>query len=150
MHRPIRFIVLALLLIAVAWPGAATAKSKSDLGERLVNRYLSRLQHHDVQGLKEFLSPAFQLQRADGSRVTKSEYLSNLPTLNGYTIRDLRQTKTKNVLVATYQLASDLVVDGVPFESGFEPRLATFVHGKEGWRIVSYANFASPQIPTNP
>lgn len=150
MHRPIRFIALALLLMAVAWPSAASAKSKSGLGERLVNRYLSRLQHHDVQGLKEFLSPAFQLQRADGSRVTKSEYLSNLPTLTGYTISNLRQTKAKNVLVATYQLAADLVVNGVPIQPGYEPRIATFVDGKKRWQLVSYANFASPQIPTNP
>ena len=150
MRHPIRFIVLALLLIAVAWPGAAPAESSSDLGERLVNRFLSRLQDHDVQGLKKFLSPAFQLQRADGSRVTKSEYLSDLPTLNSYTIRDLRQTKTKDVLVATFQERADLVVDGVQFQHGFQPRLATFVHGKERWRLISYANFATPQTPTNP
>ena len=150
MRRPLRFIVLALLVMAVAWPGAATAKSNSDLGERLVNRFLSRNQHHDIQGLKKFLSPAWQLQRADGSRVTKSEFLSDPPTLNGYTIKDLRQTKKKTVLVATFLLKSDLVVNGVPYETGFEPRLATFVHDKKRWRFVSYANFASPQTPTNP
>lgn len=150
MRRPIRFIVLALLLIAVAWPSAATAKSKSGLGERLVNRYLSLVQNHDVGGLKKFLSPAFQLQRADGSRVTKSEFLSDLPTLNSYTIRDLRQTKAKKVLVASYQEAADLVVDGVPYQHGYQPRLATFVHGKKSWQIVSYGNFASPQTPASP
>jgi hypothetical protein len=150
MRRPLRFIVFALLLTALVWPSAATAKSKNGLGEQLVNRYLSQLQHHDVQGLKKFLSPAFQLQRADGTRVTKSEYLSDLPTLNSYTISNLRQTKAKNVLVATYQLASDLVVDGVPYQPGYQPRLATFVHGKKSWQLVSYANFASPQTPANP
>ena len=150
MRRPIRYIVLALLLLAVAWPSAATAKSKGPLGEQLVNRYLSRLQHHDVQGLKEFLSPAFQLQRADGSRLTKAEYLSDLPTLNGYTIRDLRQTKKKDVLVASFQVASELIVNGVKYQEGYSPRLATFVHGKKAWQIVSYAVFALPQTPTNP
>ena len=150
MRRPIRFIVLALLLMAVALPSAATAKSKGPLGEQLVNRYLSRLQHHDVRGLKEILSPAFQLQRADGSRLTKSQYLSDLPTLTGYAIRDLRQTKKKNVLVATFQIASDLVVDGVKYQEAYSPRLATFVHGKKAWQMVSYAVFALPQTPTNP
>ena len=150
MRRPLRFIVLALLLMAVAWPSAATAESKSGLGEQLVNRYLSRLQHRDIQGLKEIISPAFQLQRANGSRLTKSEYLADLPMLNAYTIRDLRQTRKKEVLVASFQLASDLVVDGVKYQEGFAPRLATFVHGKKGWQIVSYAVFALPQSPTNP
>jgi hypothetical protein len=150
MRRPIRSILLALLLMAVALPSAATAKSKGPLGEQLVNRYLSRLQHRDIQGLKEILSPAFQLQRADGSRLTKSEYLSDLPTLTGYAIRDLRQTKKKNVLVTTFQIASDLVVDGVKYQEGYSPRLATFVHGKKAWQMVSYAVFALPQTPTNP
>lgn len=150
MRRPIRSIVLALLLMAVALPSAATAKSKGPLGEQLVNRYLSRLQHRDIQGLKEIISPAFQLQRADGSRLTKSEYFADLPQLNGYTIRDLRQTRKKDVLVASFQLASDLVVDGVKYQEGYAPRLATFVHGKKAWQMVSYAVFALPQTPTNP
>lgn len=97
--RPIRFVVLALLLMAVAWPCAATAK---------------------------------------------------IPTLNGYTMRDFRQTKKGEVLVTPFQLSSDLLVDGVRYQEGYGPRIATFVHGSKGWQIVSYAVFALPQTRNNP
>ena len=91
MLRRFNWVGLALVVV-VATVGvtaasiAATqrpAARSSGLGARLVNRFFSELKRHDVAGLRRFLSPAFQIQRADGSRVTKKQYLHNLPNVNG-------------------------------------------------------------------
>lgn len=115
------------------------------LGTSLVNRYLSALQHHDVAALRAFLSPAWQLQRADGSRETKASFLGNLSTLRSYKLRDVRTTGTANVVVVTMEAESDVVVNGKPYRMGYAPRLATFLPDGKDWQMTSFANFNTPR-----
>lgn len=59
-----------------------TSKRLDELGKRLTNKYYAPLQSKDIRGLEESLSPAFQLQRANGTGADRSGYLADLPTVS--------------------------------------------------------------------
>jgi hypothetical protein len=134
---------LSATAVSIAATQRADAPSRG-LGHRLVNRFFSELKHHDVAGLRRFLSPAFQLQRADGSRLKKKQYLHNLPDVISYRLRDFRVTSTRGALVVTYQAAAKEIINGKKFKAGFAPRLSVFSRGAHGWQLVGHANFNTP------
>jgi len=107
----------------------------------LVNRFFNLIEHSDVKGLQRFLSPAFQLERADGSGGTKAEYLANLPTITKFSISDLAATQTDSVLVVRYQATIEGIVNGKPATPGPAPRLSVFSRSGKEWRLVAHANF---------
>src|SRR5947209_4942788 len=139
-------VVVATLGVTAASIAATQrpAARSSGLGARLVNRFFSELKRHDVAGLRRFLSPAFQIQRADGSRVTKKQYLHNLPNVLSYKLRDLRTTSTRTAVTVTYQAATKEMTNGKVSKSGFAPRLSVFFLGARGWQLVGHANFNPP------
>jgi hypothetical protein len=103
------------------------------------------VQRKDVADLRVFVSPAFQVQRADGAGQNKTELLRNLPDLRSYKLRSLRVTRDANVLVVTFQAATNEIINGQPLRIGYSPRLATFIRGAKDWRITAYANFNTPR-----
>jgi len=125
-------------------PASASASTRT-LGSALVHRFLALVKDHDAARLGTFLSPAFQIQRADGSRADRNAYLAALPTVKSYRVRGLRATRNGDIVVATYEVASNQIVNGKPFKAGFAPRISTFQRAAGGWQIVSHANFNTPQ-----
>src|SRR5207248_1737709 len=119
--------------------------STATLGNALVHRFLALVKAQDAPRLRVFLSPAFQIQRADGSRTGKETYLKTLPTIRSYRVRGLSATRSGDIVVATYQVASNQIVDGKPYKAGFAPRISTFQRTAAGWQIVSHANFNTPK-----
>ena len=147
MSRSVRSlaVVLALTVCSLCAPIASVAATnRTVLGSRLVNRFITEVERRDVRGLRKFLSPSFQIQRADGSRRTKGPYLRNLPTILSYKLRDLFVTSHRGVLVATYQVAANQVVEGKKLSSGYQPRISVFVLSPRGWQVVAWANFNTP------
>jgi hypothetical protein len=107
----------------------------------LVTRFFNLVERDDVKGLRRFLSPAFQLERADGSGTSKAEYLANLPTITKFSISDLAATQTGSVLIVRYQATIEGVVNGRPATPGPAPRLSVFSRTGKTWRLVAHANF---------
>ncbi len=107
----------------------------------LVNRFFVLIEHKDVKGLEALLSPAFQLERADGSGGTRAQYLANLPTINSFTIATLTASQTGSVLVVTYQATIQGTVNGKPATPGPAPRLSVFTWNGKTWQLVAHANF---------
>jgi uncharacterized protein DUF4440 len=107
----------------------------------LVTHFFELLKNNDHQGLIDFVSPAFVLQRADGSSADKAEFLDRHAAVAEYTISSLSATLTGDVLVARYM--ADVVgdVDGRPYTPGPEPRLSVFVWNGSAWQLVAHANF---------
>jgi Domain of unknown function (DUF4440) len=136
--------VLGVMLVAAPAVGAP-ASGRAALGNKLVVRFFDDVRDHRVADLRKFLSPAFQIQRADGSRMRKAEYLRSLPTIRSYKMRSLRVTAAGDVLVATYEVAADQVIGGREFKTGYAPRISTFLHSAGGWQIVAHANFNTPK-----
>ena len=135
---------------ALAAPSAAPADAdvNTQKGTTLVEKYLDLLVDGDVDGLAKFLSPAFQIQRADGSYVNREEYLDDPAKVESYEIENLRATKAGNVYVVRYDLVADVTIDGVKQSGDPAPRLSVFVKGKKGWQIAAHANFNVPEEAT--
>jgi hypothetical protein len=107
----------------------------------LVNRFFTLIQKHDVAGLKRFLSPAFQLERADGSGSAKADYLAHLPTVQSFAISNLSAGQSGSVLVVRYLASATGLVNGKPYTPGLAPRLSVFAWNGSAWQITAHANF---------
>src|SRR5262249_2857546 len=101
-------IACALAVAAVLVP-AASAKpapvyaNPTAAAKPLVLRFFTLIQRKDVAGLAAFLSPAFQVQRADGTSSGKADYLKNLPDVKTFVISNLFATQAGGTLVVRYQ-----------------------------------------------
>ncbi len=145
--RVLLFVGLLLITFGctqAADSAASPAPSLADptaAAQPLVNRFFDLLHDNDVPGLQGFLSPAFQVARADGSGAAKAEYLTKLATVNSYTITNLTATQDGNVLVARYLATVEGLVDGKPYTPGPAPRLSVFVWNGSDWLLAGHSNF---------
>jgi hypothetical protein len=139
--------VLALVLAPGASGTLPTGKPAPRLAdptgtaEQLVNRFFVLLAHKDRRGLQQFLSPGFQVQRADGSGAEKKEYLANLATIDQFQITGVRATQASGTLVVRYLAKVEGVVNGKPYKPGPAPRLSVFAWAGKHWQLVAHANF---------
>jgi hypothetical protein len=150
--RRVRYLAVVLASLALVLASGASAtratsrpaprlSSPTATAKRLVNRFFVLLVHKDRAGLQGFLSPAFQVQRADGSGADKKEYLANLPTVTKFHITKLRATQAGATLVARYLAQVDGVVNGKPYTPGPAPRLSAFAWNGKRWQLAAHANF---------
>jgi hypothetical protein len=107
----------------------------------LVTRFFNLVEHHDTKGLGQFLSPGFQIERADGSGGTKAPYVANLPTITSFSISNVTATQTGSVLVVRYLATIQGVVNGKTATPGPAPRLSVFVRNGKTWTLIAHANF---------
>ena len=149
-------VLVGMLLVVIAaagvgyWAGArapdgSTAPVLADptvTGQGLADTYFKLLQAKDTAGLQQFLSPSFQLLRADGSSNGKADYLAgNLPTIQSYALSRITATQDGGLLVARYTATVTGIANGKPYSPGPAPRLSTFVWSSGAWRLASHANF---------
>ncbi len=138
---------LALALIPTGSTTLAAGRTAPQLADpaptakRLVIRFFVLVAHKDRPGLERFLSPAFQVQRADGSGSGRSQYLANLPSVTKFFLSQLTVTQTDGVLVARYRARVEGLVNGKPYTPGFAPRLSVFSWSGTRWQLVAHANF---------
>jgi hypothetical protein len=140
-------LTLALMFASGASGKAATNKPAPRLANptrtagRLVNEFFTLLAHKDRAALQRFLSPAFQVQRADGSSAEKPEYLANLATINTFQLTKVRGTQAGATLVVRYLATVEGVVNGKPYKPGPAPRLSVFAWSGNRWQLAAHANF---------
>jgi hypothetical protein len=152
---PMRARLLVALTVSILVAGCATAASPaagpgasppalSDptaTGKELVTRFFDLLHAQDVAGLRDFLSPGFQIERADGTGTTRDDYLTKLPTVNTYQLSELSGTQAGSVLVVRYLATVEGLVNGKPYTPGPAPRLSVFVWNGSAWQLAAHANF---------
>jgi hypothetical protein len=114
------------------------------LGARLVNGFWTGLATGNHRAIAALISPAFQIQRADGSTARRDEYLMRLATIRSFEISNLVATYASGTLVVRYDVATDEVIGGVEFQRSQLPRLSTFTWSGTRWRMTSHANFNRP------
>src|SRR6266496_2126409 len=136
-------IACAVALAAVGLAGAGSptrpAPQYADAtagAKPLVIHFFLLLEKKDVAGLEQFLSPAFQVQRADGSYSDKTAYLAKLPVVNRFWLSNLAATQAGPVLVVRYLARAEGVVNGKPYTPGPAPRLSTFVWNGARWQLA--------------
>jgi hypothetical protein len=139
---------LALVVFMAAPAAAASAPKLKDpdaTGEKLATKFLTLLQNKDTKGLAAFLDPSWQLQRADGTGATKSEYLANPATVTAFKIGpELTAVQAGDVLTVRWQLEANTQIDGTQYRTTEAPRLSVFRWDGRQWRMVSHANFNVP------
>jgi hypothetical protein len=129
---------------AVAAPGAPAGTVDTAQGTRLVERFFDLLKNGDAAGLEKFLSPAFQLQGADGGFLTKEEFVAKPSKVQSYQLSTVRVTRSGRVIVVRYDIAAVVTINGVPQSRAPAPRLSVFADGKKGWQLIAHANFNVP------
>jgi hypothetical protein len=123
--------------------GASSSQTDQVLAARLVNRFFQILHDKDAAALATFLSPAFQLERPDGTGVNKVQYLSSPAKVDVYEISDLFGTRAGDVVVARYWVTASETINGQTFTKDPAPRLSAFKkNAKSGnWQLIAHANF---------
>lgn len=131
---------------APAKPAASAPKvaNPNAEGKRQATKFLSLLTGKATPALRDFLSPAFLLQRADGTYATKAQYLKAVTNITHFTITDVKATIQGSTLVARYTATAEQVVEGKAYKKDPAPRLSTFVWAGGAWRLISHANFNTP------
>lgn len=148
---PILFVLAALALPASALGAPPTPSATAErtaqndrLAQRLSARFFTLLKTENARGLDAFLSPAFQLQRADGSSANKRQYLRNPAKVESFRISRVVGTRSGDTLVARYWVVTSETIDGQVYAKAAVPRLSTFQLTKRGWRLIAHANFNAP------
>ena len=108
------------------------------------------LQQHDTKELQDFMSPAFNIQRADGTGFSKAAYLKSLPNIQSFTISNLHASQSQRVITARYLVDAAGQVGGKSYSPGPAPRISTFTWSGCQWQIASHANFNALTAPPAP
>jgi hypothetical protein len=151
------FAVLACSLVAVALLAACGSSDADDKAvdpaaqtapQQLTDRELASeffrvLEDKDMDELDAFLSPAFQLQRTDGSYVKKAEYLKNPSVVDTFELLDVSGTRYGNTRVIRFVARTSAIINGKQTVNEPSPRLATYVWNGKRWQVVSYANYVA-------
>jgi ketosteroid isomerase-like protein len=133
-------VAAVLVPVASAKP-APTFANPTAAAQPLVQRFFSLIQRKDVAGLATFLSPAFQVVRADGTSSGKADYLKNLPDVKTFVISSLFATQTGGALVVRYRAQVTGTVNGKPYTPGPAPRLSVFTWNGRQWQLAAHSNF---------
>ena len=141
-------MLLALLLVALAGCSGTASSPAPSLADpnatatTLVTRYFELLKAKDTTGLGDFLAPAFQLQRADGSGATKAEFIANgLPSIDSYTLADVAATQGAGTLVVRYTALVSGTTNGKAYTNAPAPRFSVFSWDNGTWRLIAHGNF---------
>ena len=140
-HLCVLAVVAALVLVAVPAAGASQAATPEETARPLVVKFFKLVRDRDVAGLVTFLSPAFQVQRADGSGAGKAEYLDRLPIVRKFTLANLKATRAGATLVVRYLATVEGLVNGKPYTPGPAPRMSVFHWTGKRWQLAAHANF---------
>jgi hypothetical protein len=113
-------------------------------GRELAQRFLDILARRDPRAaLEEFLSPSFQLQRANGTFADREEYLDAPAVVGRATIltEGFRAYQDGSVLTVRFTVDIEETVSGQAGQVRRADRLAVFRRGADGWKVVAWANF---------
>lgn len=141
---------LAALLLATtattaqAAPPSSPAMAKRGASDAVLATELLRInQAGDGVALRRLLSPGFVIQRADGTFMTRAEYLQRPSQVESFELADVVGTRSGRVRVVRYTLTATIEIDGRPIGQEPVPRLSTYVWQGGAWRLVAHANFAA-------
>jgi hypothetical protein len=136
-----------------AAPAASAAPTLADPvaeGQRLADGFFAALQSGDPAAVSATMAPEARIARANGDVVVRDDYLTKLPVIAEYSIDKADANQHGDVLVVTYHVIVDEVIDGVQQPTKEAPRLTVFQWQDGAWKLVAHANFGAINSPTNP
>lgn len=134
--------------VAVPSASATVSETTVTLAEDGADTFFSLLLRDDTEGLAEFLSPGFQIARADGSTADKEAYLQNPADVGAYRLTDFFVTEAGDALVARYLVTATERIDTQLYSSDPRQRLSVFVRDGDTVTLLAHANLNTPENPT--
>ncbi len=151
---------LALIVCAAALPALVTGCGSSD-GEtasadqtpdqqarELLTNFWTQVKEADTSGLETTLDPSWQLARADGTHLSRSEYIDEVGKgeidIVNFRFDQISATRSESSIVVRYITTADYTLDGKKYKGTPAPYLGTFIFQDERWQMTSQANFNVP------
>lgn len=130
---------------AASSPASAEAVQAAERG---ADEFFSLLLRDDVEGLDEFLLPAFQIARADGSTADKTAYLADPADVGAYQLSDFYVTTSQDLIIARYTVTASERIDNQLYTSDPRQRLSVFVADGDDVGLLAHANLNTPDNPS--
>lgn len=140
---------IGALVTAGAALGASTTPAPAKLSNptktcaQLTARFQRYLGPGQDAKLAKFVSPAFVIERNDGTTGSWPTYLKDHPVFTGWNISIELARYSQPVLVCVATTSTTQLVNGAPVVSTPTENLSTYAWQRGAWRITSYARFNS-------
>lgn len=119
-------------------------------GRELAQRFLDILGNPTPAPLlEEFLSPAFQLQRSNGTFANKEEYVDQPASVSRFTILDegFRAYQEGPTVTVRFRVTIEEEINGEQLRATEADRLGVFIRTSAGWQLLAWSNF-NPVTPS--
>ena len=132
-----------LLFVLFAFPVLAFCSAPKE--NRLLYRLWNDMKTANMYDLGKFTSNNFQSAHTDGAR-NKTQELQLIANLNmtGYTLSNIKHTKTHNTLIFTYVATTTETINDIIITSSSE-RLSVFQKHDGKWFWIAHASLVSLQ-----
>ena len=111
-------------------------------GEKLIIELFEKIKKQQWDDIDKLIHPAFQSVHQDGSR-NKEEEITTLKGLHmgEYYLSDFKMTQEQSLMVVTYTVRAQELIDGKHTLTKPSQRLSVFVKSRGRWRWLAHANF---------
>lgn len=115
---------------------------RQSIGEKLVMELYADIKTHNWDRLENMIHPAFQSVHEDGAR-NKDEEMQLLKGLHlgEYTLSDFNITMSESILIVSYTVTAQELIDGKLTLPHSSYRLSVFHKMDERWKWVAHASF---------
>lgn len=155
MKRVTTLIALAAVAAGlVAGCGSSSGETSSadqtpdQQAKELLTTFWSQVTDAKTADLENTLDPSWQLARADGTHLSRSEYIKEVGSgqidIVNFEFNQIDATRSPSSLVVRYITTADYTLEGKEYKGTPAPYLATFIFEDERWQMTSQANFNVP------
>jgi hypothetical protein len=143
---------LAVLLLAGCGPSSGDVPSEEQAPDQqasqLLTDFWTAVKDADTGTLEQSLSPSWQLARADGTYLSRKQYIEEIGQgeidIVNFNFDEVSATRSGNSLVVRYITTADYTLEGKKYKGAPAPYLGTFVYQDDRWQMASQANFNVP------
>jgi len=127
---------------------ASADQTPDQQAKELLTTFWNQVTNADTSGLEETLDPSWQLARADGTHMSRSEYIKEVGNgeidIVDFDFDQIDATRSNSSLVVRYITTADYTLEGKKYKGTPAPYLGTFIFEDERWQMTSQANFNVP------
>ena len=127
---------------------ATTDQSADEQAKSLLTAFWNQVTDAQTSALEKTLDQSWQLARADGTHLSRSEYIKEVGSgqidIVNFKFNQISATRSPSSLVVRYITTADYTLEGKKYKGTPAPYLATFIFQDERWQMTSQANFNVP------
>lgn len=127
---------------------ASADQTPNQQARELLTNFWTQVKDADTSGLETTLDPSWQLARADGTHLSRSEYIDEVGKgeidIVDFSFDQIFATRSESSIVVRYITTADYTLEGKKYKGTPAPYLGTFIFEEERWQMTSQANFNVP------